>query len=32
MTDEAPVQSRKEQILEALATMLEQSPGCRITT
>lgn len=32
MTDDAPAQSRKDQILEALATMLEESPGGRITT
>ncbi len=32
MADDTPPPSRKEQILQALATMLEQSPGGRITT
>lgn len=33
MTDEqAPKVSRKEQILQSLAAMLEQSPGARVTT
>lgn len=33
MTEEGPPKiSRKEQILQSLATMLEQSPGARVTT
>ena len=32
MSEEAPKPSRKEQILQSLAMMLEQTPGGRITT